>query len=139
MRVNEIKSHPGGLNEDDPALQTYRSLHLVLHAPELSNNIPDDIVESIRTLVRAGESRNYHQLSIASLDLFESLLEKRLATYEGVRSSENLESSTFWRKCWRKSIEGIAAAAESSSDSVRKIHPTYFDYCLCGFRFTHRP
>ena len=120
IRVNELKSRPagGGFKEDDPALQTYRSLHHLLHAEELDSVLPNEVAGSLCILVRAGERRNYAQLSIASLDLFQLLLEKRLNEVQ----KTDIAGSPFWPNCWRKCVEGIASAAEFSPDSGVRQH-----------------
>ncbi len=52
----------GGLADDDPSLQAFRSLHLILHAVELKNSLRatqwPKILGSIRSLVEAGERGN---------------------------------------------------------------------------------
>jgi hypothetical protein len=109
---------PSGLAEDDPALQTYRCLHLILNATELDSLVPCSIVESVRLLAAAGHSRHYPQLSIASLDLLHVLHEKKIGQVDGDIAPETAAFDAFWSGCWMKIVEGMAEAAEKSSDSV---------------------
>jgi hypothetical protein len=59
LRSNDHNQNVGSLAEDDPSLQTFRSLHLILHAVELKNALRVErwpqIVRSVRCLVEAGE------------------------------------------------------------------------------------
>jgi hypothetical protein len=123
VRINELKNRAvgGGFNEDDPALQSYRSLHHLLYTEELDAKIPNELIDSLCLLVRAGHYRNYAQLSMASLDLFQLLIEKRLTALQNATSSD-VADSAFWSNCWRKGIEGMAFAAESSADSGVRQH-----------------
>lgn len=115
-----------GLAEDDPALQCFRSLHCILNISEVDIKVPCSIVTSLRSLVAAGGRRHYPQLSVACLDLLSKLHEKKVTT----RQIDN-ESETFWPTCWRKIIEGIAEAAELSTDTVRF---SIFPYLMLVFR-----
>jgi hypothetical protein len=143
---------PSGLAEDDPALQAYRSLHLLINTAELDGVLPCSVVESVRLLAAAGHSRRYPQLSIASLDLLHVLHEKKIALID----KDSLPDTTpafdaFWSGCWMKIVEGMAEAAEKSSDSVSKLpigHEVIVsrvDSCFllltlnCSIRFAERP
>ncbi len=59
LRSNDHTQSAGILAEDDPSLQTFRSLHLILHSAELKNALRVErwpqIVRSVRCLVEAGE------------------------------------------------------------------------------------
>jgi hypothetical protein len=59
LRSSDLNQNAGSLAEDDPSLQTFRSLHLILHAAELKNALRIErwpqIVRSVRCLVEAGE------------------------------------------------------------------------------------
>ena len=114
VRYHDIEGRPA-FGEDDPALQAYRSLHLIINTNELVGNVPESIVESLVILVHVGERREYSQLSVATLDLFSLLLEKRLESLEHGTPSKVEE---FWSSFWRKIVEGIAQAAEKASDTV---------------------
>jgi Sec7 domain len=109
---------PTGLAEDDPALQCYRSLYLLLNTPELDRKIPCSIVTSLRSLVAAGGRRRYPQLSIACLDLLSMLHEKKITLGGNDGEADEMAIALFWKTCWRKIIEGIAEAAELSTDTV---------------------
>jgi Sec7 domain len=107
-----------GLSEDDPSLQAYRALHLLLSTKELDAIIPCSVLWSLRCLVATGGRRHYAQLSIASLDLLDILHEKKVHAF--AKTSTSPESSVqFWTSCWKSIIEGIAEAAELSVDTVR--------------------
>lgn len=108
------------LPEDDPALQCYRSLHVLLNKKGLYEKTPCSVVPSLRYLVAAGSRRCYPQLSIASLDLLNVLHDRKLALEEEkiLSSPDATIAETFWLTCWRKIVEGIAEAAEKSTDSV---------------------
>jgi hypothetical protein len=122
-RVNELKkkSVGGGFREDDPALQSYRSVHHLLHSDELGTKIPNELAACLGLLTRAGQLRNYQQLSMASLDLFPILIEKRLHAINDNQTAEE-DGPAFWSICWRRSIEDIASAAEFSPDSSIRQH-----------------
>ena len=103
------------LPEDDVAIQCYRALHLILNTTELEEMSPYSMVESLRTLVYAGEKRHYPQLSIASLDLLGLFHEKKIAVVEGLSATDQVN---FWNSCWRKMVESFAEASERSSEPV---------------------
>ena len=106
------------LSEDDPALQCYRTLHLLLSTKELETKVPCSVLWSLRCLVVAGGRRNYMQLSIASLDLLDILHEKKL---QSLLESDPNNHHNFWSTCWRNIMDGIAEAAELSTDTVRSV------------------
>lgn len=114
VRYNEIEGR-AAFSEDDPALQSYRALHLMLNTDELVGKVPYSVIDSLRVLARVGERRQYAQLSIAALDLFHMFLEKRIAVVERGGAPD---AEIFWTACWRKVVEGIAEVAEQSHDSV---------------------
>jgi hypothetical protein len=103
------------LPEDDVAIQSYRSLHLILSTKELEERVPCSIAECLRISVSAGERRNYSQLSIATLDLLGVLHETKTGS---VTTLSEAEQSNFWKTSWRKIVEAIGEASEQSSDSV---------------------
>jgi hypothetical protein len=121
-RAGALNPVPSGgssaLAEDDPALQCYRSLHLLLNTRELDNKVPCSIVASLRSLVAAGGKRQYPQLSTACLDLLSILYEKKTISNGEEEGHDRSPESMFWSTCWRKIIEGIAEAAEFSTDTV---------------------
>lgn len=121
IRGSSVKHTPSlvgeaGLPEDDVALQCYRSLHLVLNTKELDCKVPVSVVDSLVTLIWAGEIRKYPQLSVATLDLLGNLVQKKMSTVEVM---EDPERTQFLTTFWRKVIEGLANTSEKSSDSVR--------------------
>jgi len=103
----------GALSDDDPALQAFRSIHLMLRSNELRDVVPFRIVHCIRTLIKGGERNNCPKLSIAGLDLL-SLLHARLQALIS-RSSENRNEDdvVFWANCWLSIVEGMAEASNS--------------------------
>jgi hypothetical protein len=104
------------LPEDDPAMQCYRAVYLLLNAGEVGPKVPFSIVWSLRCLVAAGGNRNHIQLSLASLDLLGVLNERAV---RHVEQHGLLADDAFWSECWRLIVDGIAEAAELSSDTVR--------------------
>ena len=140
--LKPIAAHgPSGLPEDDPALQCYRSLHLMLNTRELDENIPCSISSSLRSLITAGGRRNYAQLSIASLDLLDTLREKK---QEAAAGKEPRLPDIFWSGCWRKIVEAIAEAAELAVDSVCleaicMVFPVKFWHLTFRFCLPERP
>ena len=112
-----------GLAEEDPALQAYRSLHLLLHAPELSGVVPYTVVRSIRTVIIAGERASFPKLSIAGLDLLQILRTRKesltpQSTEEaGMKASPALDDD-FWINCWVPVLETTAEAGRLSIFSV---------------------
>lgn len=113
----------GGLAEDDPALQAFRSLHLVLHAPELKESVPFGVAGPVRALVEGGERGNCPKLSVAGLDLLlllhtrlEVLIAKEAAmeSHGEERKDPSENDGEVWFKCWLPVLEGVAEAAEMS-------------------------
>jgi len=105
-------NHDGSLAEDDPSLQAFRSLHLILHAVELKDSLRVDqypqIVRSVRCLVEAGERGSCPKLSIAGLDLLQVLHTRMESMVVKDGESEHL------LKCWRPIIDAIQEPAEKS-------------------------
>ena len=103
----------GTLADDDPALQAFRCIHLMLRSTELRDIVPFRVVHCITTLIKGGEMNNCPKLSIAGLDLL-SLLHARLQSLIS-RSSENKneDDMNFWAKCWSSIVEGMANASNS--------------------------
>jgi hypothetical protein len=113
-RLSPSKEEGAGvLCDDDPALQAFRCIHLMLRSHELRDAVPFRIVHSIRTLIKSGEQNNCPKLSIAGLDLL-SLLHARLQSLIS-RSSENKNDDdiVFWANCWLSIVEGMADASNS--------------------------
>ena len=115
----------GALSDDDPALQAFRSIHLMLRSNELRDVVPFRIVHCINTMIKGGETNNCPKLSIAGLDLL-TLLHARLQALI-TRSSENKndEDVVFWANCWLSIVEGMAEASNSKYP-VRSVIVIYF-------------
>ena len=96
------------LPDDDPSLQVYRSIHLILNTREIDSTVPWSFLTSIQSLVAAGDRRHYSQLSIASLDMLSMIHEKGITE----------KADVFCTTPWRLVVETIARAAEQSSDPV---------------------
>jgi len=113
---------PGILTDDDPSLQAFRSLHLLLHANELNDSVPPSIVTPIRCLVEAGERANSTRLSIAGLELLQVLhlrLESSWGDEKGRNQSLSEDESRTLARQWQPILEAIAEPAEKSRNSVR--------------------
>jgi hypothetical protein len=108
-------SNTGSLAEDDPSLQAFRSLHLILHAIELKDALGFDlwpqIIRSIRSLVQAGERGQCPKLSIAGLDLLQ-VLNSRM---DPIAAKD--DKSQHLLICWRPVLEAISDPAENSRNS----------------------
>jgi len=129
LDASKVHGKPN-LDDDDSALQAYRALHLMLHAPELKDVIPFRVVGAIRALVVAGERSHFPKLSCAGLDLLH-LLHTRLETLiaravdpssnSPPRKSSGENESEIWLTCWGPVLEGMSASAEFSQyPSVRQ-------------------
>ena len=115
------------LAEDDPALQGYRSLHLMLNTEEVRIIMPYSVVESVHAIIASGERRRCSQLSIAGLDLLQNFLEHRGNHILELQSEKKIGDDAvdeFYTACWKRSLEIMATAAESCALSV--------SYCCCG-------
>lgn len=135
----DVIHRSAGLSEDDPALQAFRSLHLILHTAELQDVVPFRVVGAVRALIVAGEKRNCPKLSFAGLDLLH-LLHTRLEFFVGEvsrkiqngRMKEKTDDgeSEDWNNCWLPLLEGMAEAAEHSRYPVSF---TQYDWMCCMF------
>eukprot|EP00984_Skeletonema_dohrnii_P011601 scaffold4638_cov125-Skeletonema_dohrnii-CCMP3373.AAC.2 len=110
----------GSLDEDDPSLQAFRSLHLMLHAEELKDIVPYGVVKSIRSLVEAGERGHCPKLSIAGLDLLQ-LIHTRMETLVIQKESELL------LHCWNPTVDAVAEPAEKSRNGVSNV------FIICAY------
>lgn len=109
------------LAEDDPALQAYRSLHLILNTDEVRDKVPHVVVSSLSSIINAGESRHCPQLSVAGLDLLHNFLEVRGSRFIALKEENKIDDislETFWSECWRPALEVTAGAAEAGGTSV---------------------
>ena len=104
-----------GLPEDDPAFQTYRSLHFMLTASEVRMDVPPYAVRSIRALIAAGERRNAPKLSIGALDLLHEVnnMVEVSAPQEDIQDYEDIAES-YWKTAWRPVLDCMAEACEHS-------------------------
>ena len=92
------------LTDDDPALQEFRCMHLILHSVELRDIVPFDIIHSVRGLIAGGEQQNCPKLSLAGLDLLLVLL-----TRLHLMTKTNKVDDSWWLPL----IEGIAESSDS--------------------------
>mmetsp|Transcript_33251 Transcript_33251/g.38489 ORF Transcript_33251/g.38489 Transcript_33251/m.38489 type:complete len:2324 (+) Transcript_33251:190-7161(+) len=123
---NVIRSGPGrgGLAEDDPALQAFRILHLLLHsrgegeqqqqqqAPLIISILKGNFVGAVRGLVRGGEKGSCEKLCTAGLDLY-WVLHGRLQD-ENIMLKNGNGDADIWIQNWKLVLEGMAEAAEKS-------------------------
>ena len=121
-----------GLSEDDPALQAFRCLHLMLNAPELEDSVPLEIVVGVSALIRGGEKQNCPKISVAGLDLL-SLLHTRvesliIAAEQETESNEPIDVS--WVQYWMPLLHGMAGAAGTSRYAVSYFMCAIFVYCM---------
>jgi len=103
-----VRADATPLAEDDPAIQTYRSLHMMLNASDIGKQVPCDVVDCLRTLIAAGDTRNYPQLSIASLDLIQLLNKGKLSAITDTAEQTELFSASGWRRI----VDAMAEAGE---------------------------
>lgn len=122
-RKESMTGRSAGLPEDDPALQAYRSIHLLLHSPELRDAVPFTITQAIRRMISTGEKGNCPKLCLAGLDMLHELHTRlgNLITHEDQDEDESDDLRTkkeLWIGCWVKVLEGMADVAEHSADAV---------------------
>lgn len=110
------------LAEDDPALQSYRSIHLLFTSstPEVKDNIPYSIITCIEELIFTGDYRNYSQLSIAGLDLFHTFIENKINVVMARGCHDDDED--FWTSCWGSIVKISSTVAEKSYNSNVRQH-----------------
>lgn len=113
----------GSLAEDDPSLQAFRSLHLMLHAVELKDCLPFGVVRAIRSIVEAGERAQCPKLSIAGLDLLQVLHSRMesLAVFQNAAANPvgpDDSNGQYLLKCWLPTLEAIGEPAEKSRNGV---------------------
>ena len=127
-----IQHNAKGLPEDDPSLQTYKSLHLLLNTSDLDAKTPVGVLESLRLLIAAGDLRNYPQLCIAALDLIHLLHEKKTET---MKNDNDVATTQMWQASWRRIVEAVAEAAERPRFSVSLELCRYCSQLDTGFSF----
>eukprot|EP00980_Cylindrotheca_fusiformis_P011299 scaffold2599_cov125-Cylindrotheca_fusiformis.AAC.9 len=123
---------PVGLPEDDPALQAYRSLHFLLNASEVKENVPPLAIRTIRCLIAAGNNRNCPKLSIAGLDLLHVLNNQTEAAMAKAEEKHELSAEAkedFWYSVWGPVLEGMTEAIGLSAYTV-SILPFYLHQIL---------
>ena len=131
---------PGILADDDPSLQSFRSLHLLLHAKELKESVPPSVVTSIRSLVEAGERANSTRLSIAGLDLLQVLHFRLESSLTGRNQSISEADSKALARHWLPILEAIAEPAEKSRNAVRAFYITRSsNHAPLNFLFLYYP
>jgi hypothetical protein len=114
---------PGILDDDDPSLQAFRSLHLLLHANELKDSVPFSIVTPIRCLVEAGERANSTRLSVAGLNLLQ-VLHLGLESSLGVQRNQPMPTESECKVLvgnWLPILEAISEPAEKSRNAVSNV------------------
>jgi hypothetical protein len=143
MRSSGRMPGPSGqatkLAEDDPALQAFRSLHLMLHAVELRDVVPFSVSHSIRALIKGGERANLPKLSIAALDLLLALHTRVESVIpQGGDAGQEGRDISFWTTWWLPVLEGMSEAAEDHFpvSNVNCNHTSGY-YFSCLFLTTH--
>lgn len=118
-----VTDHSAVLAEDDPALQTYRSIHLMLHARELQTSVPFTVTQSIKALLVSGEVGACPKLCMAALDLLHVLHNRLEVLISKADTDKSIQGASggdgdLWVDCWIPVLEGIADAVQHSSDPV---------------------
>ena len=137
-RRESMVSRSAGLPEDDPALQAYRSIHLLLHTPELQNTVPFSITTAIRRMISTGEKGGCPKLCLAGLDMLHEL-HSRLGGLITAGSDEADANAGVKKEQatghWTRVLEGIADVGEHSADPVSAAiwccHCSCQDRCHC--------
>ena len=106
------------LSDDDPALQAFRCMHLIIHSVELREVVPLEIINSVKSLVSGGEKQHCPKLSLAGLDLL-LVLHTRLHVLS-TNNSDSDETGRVFNTLWMSIIEGIAEASDSQYTSTRQ-------------------
>jgi len=101
------------LPEDDIAIQSYRSIQLVLGTTELDSVIPYSLLDILGLLLEVGEKRRYSQLSIATLDLLSQFYERAMNSLPN-----RPQLDVFWQSCWGRVVKTLSIAIDKSSESV---------------------
>ena len=110
-----------GLEDDDPSIQVYRSLHYLLNVSEAKNEVPSVVSGCIHLLVISGNKRNCPKLSVAGLDLLQVL--NNLIENAAIAKKEDSQFTAetrdlFWKKNWLPVIENVASASNLSPNPV---------------------
>ena len=115
------------LDADDPALISFRSLHILLHSPELKSSIPFEVVKTIETLIQCGEERCHSQLAVASLDLL-LVLHSRLGNLMTDRGDKR--KSDILVNFWISVLDSMKEASRRSPFTVSKGSIVDFTGCV---------
>jgi hypothetical protein len=100
------------LSDDDPSLQTFKSIHSLLRANELRDSVPFSIVWCIRSLISSSAKNNCPKLGVAALDLL-SLLHARLDVMAPSNDKNKDNDIRYWIRCWISIVEGMAEGSNS--------------------------
>ncbi|KAI2505705.1 Sec7 domain [Fragilaria crotonensis] len=115
------RTSSSGLSDDDPGLQAYRSLHLILNVPELRDRLPPSLADAISSLVARTSFVGCTKLSLASLDLlhiYQSRLEHIIC--ESAKLSDIFNEELVGK--WTHALDAVAEAAWGSRDSIVRSH-----------------
>ena len=114
--------NPTTLSEDDPSLQAFRCMSLMLNSTELVDIVPFTIAGCIRALIMEGERLRCPKLSIAGLDLLlllytrvQSLISQSLLENRNDMDRDkcvSIKDGSFWVTCWLPVLEGMAEASD---------------------------
>jgi len=105
-------SRRGGLTEDDPSLQSFRVMNLMLHSKELKETVPMRILDCIFTLIDSGETGYCAKLMVAGLDLL-NVMHSRLES--PILQNDEDSDPDIWCNHWLKILKGISKTANESS------------------------
>jgi hypothetical protein len=108
-----------GLAEDDPGLQAYRSLHLILHAPELRGLPPASLIVVVDVLVERTAEVGCSKLCLASLDLLH-VLQSRLAGQICAAYAQSGSVDDALVAEWSQVLHVITKAAGNTLDMVSR-------------------
>ncbi|KAG7356851.1 RalF-like Dot/Icm system translocated protein [Nitzschia inconspicua] len=124
-RLSERGWHAEGFAEDDPSLQAYRSIHLLLNSSEIKHQVPSVVGSCIEMIVVTGDRRNCSKLSIAGLDLLQLLsngIEASAIEKEEASLFDNDSRSDYWKLNWVPVIESVARASRMSPNANVRQH-----------------
>lgn len=110
-----------GLAEDDPGIKVYRSLHLMLHAPELRCAMPVAVTQPILALIRSTDIVGCSKLCLAGVDLLhklQSLFEEQVcASFTSNGVADEMQVAM-----WKEVLNCISNTARKSLNSVIRSH-----------------
>jgi len=114
-----------GLEDDDPSIQVYRSLHYLLNVSEAKTEVPSVVSGCIHLLVISGNKRNCPKLSVAGLDLLQVLNNLIESAAMAKKEDSQFRAETrnlFWEKNWLPVIENVASASNLSPNPAVRQH-----------------